>query len=453
MKLSLRLLLPTIAGLIGVNLLWTARNGSTPGSVGGWVLAGVTGVWLAYAIFTDRKIIRGVLSEIQKRFTEDPPRRPYIPYDVPELAAFAADTQAVVLSLREKLRDGSLEQTLLRSLLNGLREGVICVNSDGRIVFRNDSLPIQLVEPGGIGEPYWAFVREPVLLEFFRTLMNSSRLNPLPEVRDVRVRDRVYVVHGVPIGDRSKAELILLIIYDRTEERRTQAMREDFLQNASHELRTPLTSIRGYTETLLSRTTEPQSKSYLEAVLRNTERMERLVEDMSTISSMETRMTAVRPETLDVHVFLARLGELVTGLLNRKSLVLDVDVEGTLHLEADPVLLEHLFLNLVDNAARYSPPGATIHVSARAQDDGRILFQVADRGSGVDEAIRERIFERFFRADPNRSREAGGTGLGLSIVRHIVLLHDGRVWVEGRSGGGAVFCVRLPGHQPKRPRM
>lgn len=451
MRMFLRLMLPAVLGLIAVNFIWLRMG---PGSTSPlpWLFTVVLSIWLLYTGFFDQRRVRKALGEIQKHLTQDSFRRPFVPYEVPDLADFASETQKAVRNLRERLKEGSLEQNLLRSLLNGLREGVICVNRDGKIVFRNESLPAVLVDAGGLGEPYWCYVRDPTVLEFLQALKTSPP-DPAPQVRDVRARDRFYVVHGVQIAAGAEAELVLLIVYDRTDERRTQAMREDFLQNASHELRTPLTSIRGYTETLLARSPDAQSQSFLEAVLRNTERMERLVEDMSTISSMEARMTAVRPETMDVRQFLERLADLVSGLLKRKNLHLEIDAAGPLSLEADPVLLEHLFLNLIDNAARYSPQGESIRVSAHVQDDGRILFQVADRGPGVEESIRERIFERFFRADPNRSREAGGTGLGLSIVRHITLLHEGRVWVEDRPGGGAVFFVRLPSNQPKRPRM
>ena len=239
--------------------------------------------------------------------------------------------------------------------------------------------------------------------------------------------------------------MYLVLVHDITSETNTMRLREDFLQNASHELKTPITSIRGYAETLSHRASQEQESRFLQAILRNTERMERIIEDMVIISSIESRAFPFQPVTMKLSDYLEQLRPLVMGNLERKSQTLEIKL--TLEdctVFADPLLLEHLFVNLIANASRHSPEGTAIEVWGEPESENHVLLTVADRGPGIPPDLVEKVFERFFRADRNRSRSEGGTGLGLSIVRQITRIHGGKAWAENRPAGGAAFRIRLP---------
>jgi len=243
----------------------------------------------------------------------------------------------------------------------------------------------------------------------------------------------------------------LFIINDITEEYNTKRIREDFLQNASHELKTPITSIRGYTETILDKIQDAYIKQnhlliqFLEGILRNTERMERIINDMVLISSIESKSYPIHPTELQLTQFLEQLKPLVEGILKPKNLSLNIKILGNLpSIYADPLLLEHLFLNLISNAARYSKENKPIEIILEKINGGKVSISVVDYGPGIPNEYKEKIFERFFRIDKDRSRKEGGTGLGLSIVRQIVRIHHGSVFVKDNPEGGAIFVVHLP---------
>ncbi len=356
--------------------------------------------------------------------------------------------------LRSEFEALRLEKRLLLSLLDALRDGVLCVDQAGVVLYRNPVIPEGLVRSGAVGRPYIRTIRSAELLQFIERFLRSDRpATAEPTMTSFRSQDRYFRATYVPVRleGETAAELALFVIQDRTEEANVQRLREEFLANAEHELKTPITSIRGYAETLLGRKQEEPTRGFIEAILRNALRMERLVEDMATISAVESREHGFFPETIAVAEHLESTARLVRGALQGKSQQLRIDVSPDLRVRADPLLLEHLLLNLIANASRYGPEESTIRVSIAREED-RFRIQVADEGPGVPVEYRTKIFERFFRIDRDRSRKEGGTGLGLSIVRQIARMHGGRVWVEDAPEGGALFQVILkePPVEPNR---
>jgi two-component system phosphate regulon sensor histidine kinase PhoR len=360
--------------------------------------------------------------------------------------------------MREQLAELDLERELFRSLLNGLREGVICVDSAGNIVFANNRIDERLLDSKPQSLRYYSRIRNPVLLEYIRRLISGPLYSGEAKIADAvftddgdlefRAGDRYFRLRHRPVQIGSEPSMFLILIQDMTEEYNTRRMREDFLQNASHELKTPITSIRGYAETLLPRIHEETPRRFLEGILRNAERMNRLIHDMVVISSLESRAYPFQPETIDISSFFDELKLLVEGILNQKQQRLNIEVAGVRHVYADRLLLEHLLVNLVSNASRYSPEDSSIAISVKRNGNGRIELRVSDQGPGIPEAYREKIFERFFRVDTDRSRKEGGTGLGLSIARHVARIHSGTIHVEDASGGGACFVFAFPGDGP-----
>jgi len=237
---------------------------------------------------------------------------------------------------------------------------------------------------------------------------------------------------------------VLCLARDVTEERRAAATRRDFVANASHELRTPVAAIRGAAETLLAGALdEPESAHhFVEIVHRQAERLSRLTQDLLDLSRLESRQ--VRFEVAPVE--LAALGRQVAELhglaARKKGLELRVELPEGLQALADGRALEQVLVNLVDNAIKYTPSGS---VELRAEAQRRdVLITVTDTGPGIEAHHLARVFERFYRVDPGRAREAGGTGLGLAIAKHLVQGMHGEIGVEG-GAAGTCFTVRLPG--------
>ncbi|HBS06305.1 MAG TPA: hypothetical protein DEA96_15155 [Leptospiraceae bacterium] len=368
---------------------------------------------------------------------------PYVRSRIPEIEGIRQKSEDHLNRLKKYIGDLNLEKELLQTLLNGLQEGVICINRKGIVVFQNHNLSEHLMEPAATGKAYFKVIKNHYLLEQIHGIISGNK--GIPDPSDFQAQKKHYRLAFQPVEMENEPVMYLVLVIDITSETNTMRLREDFLQNASHELKTPITSIRGYAETLSHRASADHEVRFLQAILRNTERMERIIEDMVIISSIESRAFPFQPITMDLTEYLEQLRPLVLGNLEQKSQSLDIRIkldDCTVH--ADPLLLEHLFVNLIANASRHSPEGTAIEVWAEAESETHVLITVADRGPGIPSDLVEKIFERFFRADRNRSRTEGGTGLGLSIVRQITRIHGGKAWAENRPAGGAAFRIRLP---------
>ncbi|MCB1170816.1 MAG: hypothetical protein KDK25_10795 [Leptospiraceae bacterium] len=363
---------------------------------------------------------------------------------IPEIEAIRQKSEDHLSRLRTHISDLNVEKELLRALLNGLHEGVICINRKGIIVFQNHTLSDSLVEPGSTGKQYFKVIKNHYLLEQIHGIISGSNKG-IPAPSDFQANRRHYRLAFQPVEVEDEPVMYLVIIHDITSETNTMRLREDFLQNASHELKTPITSIRGYAETMIHRLSDENQVRFLQAILRNSERMERIIEDMVIISSIESRAFPFQPITMKLSDYLEQIQLLVQGNLEQKQQKLLIKIHmDDCNVHADPLLLEHLFVNLIANASRHSPEGSAIEVIADVESENHVLITVADEGPGIPSDLVEKIFERFFRADRNRSRTEGGTGLGLSIVRQITRIHGGKAWAENRPQGGAAFRIRLP---------
>ena len=171
--------------------------------------------------------------------------------------------------------------------------------------------------------------------------------------------------------------------------------------------------------------------------------MIRIVEDMLTISKLESQNSFFQPEKVNLYELVQNLKFTVDGFIKIKNQTFTADVPANIYLYADMILLEHLFLNLIQNASTYSSENQSIHLFAQCKDN-TVIIQVVDQGIGISESHLDRIFERFYRVDTDRSRKGGGTGLGLSIVKHIVKLHSGWINVSSSQGEGTTFTINLP---------
>ena len=235
----------------------------------------------------------------------------------------------------------------------------------------------------------------------------------------------------------------MLVLRDLTEQKRGESMRRDFIANASHELRTPVSAISGAVETLLGPgiPLDDSARGFIEMISRHADRLSRLTRDLLDLSRLESGEW--KPELGPIEllpVCEAALG-LVRERAEQKRLNLNCDAASTLRVVADRRAVEQILVNLLDNAVKFTPEGG--RVTLLADDLGaQVLLAVIDTGPGIEPRHQQRIFERFYRADPGRSREAGGTGLGLAIVKHLAQAQGGEAGVESGAGGSR-FWVKL----------
>ncbi|HEX9045764.1 MAG TPA: ATP-binding protein [Verrucomicrobiae bacterium] len=266
------------------------------------------------------------------------------------------------------------------------------------------------------------------------------------EIKLPDLAERWLRVNGAVISNSAgECEGIILVFHDLTRLRQLERTREEFVANVSHELRTPLSLIKGYVETLLdgARHNPEVAERFLKIIDRNTQRLDLLIQDLLTISALESGRMKLNLQPVD----LRGLGDKVLGDLQARAEDKNVTLRNTtpaICATADIHRLDQVLANLVENAVKYGRANGTVTIGGKTLEDGHIEMFVQDDGPGIPPESLNRVFERFYRVDKARSRDQGGTGLGLSIVKHIVHAHGGEVRVESELGHGATFFFTLP---------
>ena len=252
-------------------------------------------------------------------------------------------------------------------------------------------------------------------------------------------KDRKLVVQIIPFENRRQ----ILVTHDATESERIEMMRRDFIANASHELRTPLTVINGFLEIAIGQPNlDPQTRmSHLKLMSEQGQRMQNLVEDMLTLTRLESVEYPLRPERVNIRTLLEQIEHEAVALSAGRHTI-STQVDGP-DLKGSTDELRSAFGNLVSNAIRYTPPGGTIEIRWNEKESGP-QFVVQDTGIGIRPEHISRLTERFYRVDKSRSRETQGTGLGLAIVKHVLLRHDAMLGIESEPEKGSTFTVRFP---------
>jgi two-component system phosphate regulon sensor histidine kinase PhoR len=266
------------------------------------------------------------------------------------------------------------------------------------------------------------------------------------ELRLSRPKERWLQVNGAALfnGD-GRRQGTVLVFHDLTRLKQLERTRQEFVANVSHELRTPLSLIKGYVETLLdgARENPEVAAKFLHTIDRNAERLKLLIEDLLTISELESGRVQLNLQS----VALRSLVEKVVGDYKARASAKNTALSNQapdVQVRVDADRLEQVLGNLIENAIKYGRQEGNIVVKARPAENGQIEVAVEDDGPGIPPEALERVFERFYRVDKARSREQGGTGLGLSIVKHIVQSHGGKVWATSEPGRGASFFFTVP---------
>jgi two-component system phosphate regulon sensor histidine kinase PhoR len=354
------------------------------------------------------------------------------------------------MSLTEPATERHTGSNISKNILNASRESILIVDSFMRVVRANEPAAHTFVRSVDAleGRRLSEIIRDAGLHASFRNALTSQQTNDL-RIEFTATDKRTYDVHVAPF-ELEQAQYAIGFFYDITQIERLEKVRQEFLSNISHELRTPLTSILAYVETLEDGAIEDSenNRRFLNVIRRNAERMHELIADIAELSLIETgnvsvdlRRVTVSPVVLEIFAALSS-----KALARRIRLVNDVEQDFSVH--ADPMRLEQMLTNLVDNAIKFNRDGGTVTVASAGTAE-KSLISVSDTGEGIVPENLQRIFERFYRIDRGRTREVGGTGLGLAIVKHLARLHGGEVMVESTLGLGTTFSIELV--QPKPP--
>jgi two-component system phosphate regulon sensor histidine kinase PhoR len=340
----------------------------------------------------------------------------------------------LLLRRQERLRPKEEPE---RELLSAIPDAAGIVGTNGTIRVANGALESLSPMSRASGLTVLELTRSPELgVAVRRALEGTARRLEI----DLAPARRKLVAHLTPL---LRGE-VLLLLRDVTEARRAEKSRRDFVANASHELRTPVAAIRGAAETLLlGALSDPEAaRSFVEMIARQAERLARLTGDLLDLSRIESGQWTMQISRVEVDQALRAAADLVAPAAREKGIEVRRDAPPALSVRADARALEQVLVNLLDNAVKYTPPGGQVTLSAALRPEG-VVLAVADTGPGIEARHLPRVFERFYRADPGRSRDQGGTGIGLAIVKHLVQAQGGEVGVESGAGGSR-FWVSLP---------
>jgi two-component system phosphate regulon sensor histidine kinase PhoR len=364
-------------------------------------------------------------------------------------------------SLSQTVGELRSERDLVSRILDGMQEGVLLLDKDGKVALMNPALrEMLLLRSDLVGQPLLEVVRHAELKELLDRA-RTTRTTCSGEVELGGLKPRRLLVRGTSFtqlatrglaggrGDTAENEEgLLAVFFDVTDIRRLESLRRDFVANVSHELRTPVTAILSAAETMeMALAKDPEgAKRFLGIIERNASRLQRLIEDLLDLSRIESRELRLRPERFAFEPFATHLLGMFRERADKRKINLRLDATRALELNADRRALEQVLTNLVDNAVKYCPEGSSVVVRAEA-GDGVVpgaRLRVVDDGGGIAEKHLPRLFERFYRVDAGRSREMGGTGLGLSIVKHLVEAMGGTIDVVSAVGKGTTFDVQIP---------
>lgn len=414
----------------------------------------VVSFWFSYrfSVPLRRAIIKALRIASKRNVPEDPDIESFVEEEPGEYADLESALDKIQKKLKKRRIQLAQEREESGALMQALQDAVFSFDIDEKVRFFNSQFATQFMTEkyrGALDAPLriTEIFREPQLLNSLRATLVSGE----PQFLQIKTLGasgliKYYSVTISPLKQELDSRLYggLALFHDITEIKRVEQIRMEFVENASHELRTPLTSIKGYLATLIEDVGKghwEQAGGFLKIISNSVDRLVDIVNDMLSLASLESgeelKKSWVSTATLTEQVF----SEL-SPQASKKSIKLNSEFYSN-EIWADASKIEQVLRNLVGNAIKYIPSGSQVDVSWSEEKDFSVL-QVKDNGPGIGAEHIERLFERFYRVDKGRSRDAGGTGLGLAIVKHIIQKHGGRIRVQSLSGQGAIFICHIP---------
>jgi signal transduction histidine kinase len=411
----------------------SARSGVLAAGLISFLLAGILAVLFSRSV--SRPIVD--LSNVARSLAAGERKR-HPPLAAPgEVGDLADAVHRLAEQLEARISALAAEQSVLSALVETLNEGVIAISPAHEVVRISETgrrlLSIDRPVPFAVDFlPRDATLRNAIALALSGTATEPEEL--MIDETTLSLTARPLVNGGAVVA-----------LFDLTPIRKLEAVRRDFVANVSHELRTPLTIIGGFAETLQDPEIPAARRAeFAKTIFSNTQRMQRIVDELLDLSRIETGHWRPRPESIRIADLAAEVFARSATSAKSKSVSLDTSIDPEAQtIVADRTALDQILMNLVENALRHTGEGGRITIKTLAEADGVSLI-VSDTGSGIPPEHLPRIFERFYRADSGRSREAGGTGLGLAIVRHLVEAHGGMVRAESVVGAGTTIRIFFP---------
>ncbi|ADQ05813.1 multi-sensor signal transduction histidine kinase [Caldicellulosiruptor hydrothermalis 108] len=343
-----------------------------------------------------------------------------------EIGKLASAFKVMATNVKKYISELEFEKQKLERILQNMSDGVLAVNSKNEIIHINESAK--------------KFLKGDV--ERFLEHVQSDK--------DWGVTQHIYEVDGWTLEISTAAFIdsyqgtgTIFILHDITQQAKLDQMRKQFVADVSHELRTPITTIKTYSETLLDVDDEAVKREFLGVIIKECDRMTRLISDLLYLSRLDSGENILKIEEVNVSELVRFVCEKMRIHAKKKNQKLLCSAEENVVIEADRDRLEQVLINLINNAVVYVQEGGQIEVGLE-KDEEHVKITVKDNGPGIPEDDLPRIFERFYRVDKARSRSLGGSGLGLSIADEIVKAHGGRILVESKEGVGTTFTVVLP---------
>ena len=366
--------------------------------------------------------------------------RPTSTIDRDEIGLLEGSINLLGQQLEKFVSDLGGERDRFETVLRELNDSVVALDGAGDITIMNEEARLMLDLPSSaVGQSLSNYIDHPELINVI------EQGQSVPSRAEFPLGDsdaHIVLAHARPL---KSSDGLVLVLHDMSEIRKLEGLRKDFIANVSHELRTPVSIIRANSETLLDGglSDEKHARRFVEAQLRNAKRLTALIDDILDLSKIEADKYPINLEEIQLSTIVEDVLSSLQNAADAKKIELRSLVDSEMIAFCDSKALVHVVTNLVDNAIKYSPTLGTVHVSLNQESEQFVTVSVLDNGPGVDEEHRSRLFERFYRIDTGRSREAGGTGLGLAIVKHLVESMNGEVGYDARPGGGSNFWFRL----------
>ena len=371
-----------------------------------------------------------------------------------ELGQLSQNFNVMADRVQDQIDKISEEHRRSETILTNMGEGVLLVNGVSEITYANAMAVTMLELPDDyIGKALIEINRIPEL----QALLKKAEQTETVAFAEIQLGNLYEPEAEVTVVPVSAGQEYVIVIHDVTKERQLERIRADFVANVSHELRTPITTIRGYAETLLGEESvrTKTGEQFLVKIFNQSSRLSKLVSELLELSRLEVGDIELKCSPCHLNTFHEPILDLFEPLLDESGLVLKWEIPQELpKVTVDPQLFMQVFVNLIDNAIKYTPDGGTITISAETGTSNvfeglditseEIIVHIQDTGIGIPMESQSRVFERFYRVDKGRAQEMGGTGLGLAIVKHIVRRHKGRIWVDSILGQGSIFHVAVP---------
>lgn len=404
---------------------------------------------LGIALFFSYRLYEPI--KIMEQFTEKlrrgDPVGSIILHTSDETKTLADNINYLVEELREKINIANEERNKLMTAFTSMNEGVLILDEQGFIEFispvLSNMLAIQYDEVIGktLMEVFRNVDLQKALQEFKDKRTNVSREIIFGHADQVVLNVSLSAVHGRPDEEKT-----MIVFHDVTRLKKLEQVRMDFVANVTHEIKTPLTAMIGYLETIQSGAVNNQeeTKKFIDIILKQAERLNRLVEDLLTISNIETKQTVLNFESVSLKKVLDNMLSLIEAKAEPKNITVRNHVsEHFPPITANRDRLTQIFVNILDNAVKFTPNGGEISINT-SESESYAVVSIQDSGIGVPQDDISRLGERFYRVDKSRSRELGGTGLGLSIVKHLMIAHGGKMEIESQPGKGTKVSLYFP---------